>query len=134
MSNKLIVNISEPKYQKLRRSRWKWTYPPNSPRTRYAAANNACRNSCCCCGSRIHCHLKYIQYIWICSTNDACRSLRSGLPYWPRLKLYMKASFVPDEKVHETSIFVRHAVGSPSLIAGKCAARIGCVANGVKPR
>ena len=28
---------------------------------------------------------------------------------------------------------MRHAVGSPSLIAGKCAARMGCVRNGVIP-
>ena len=27
--------------------------------------------------------------------NGAWRSLSSGLPYWPRLKLYMKASYVP---------------------------------------
>src|SRR4051812_43342730 len=69
-----------------------------------------------------------------CSAGDAWRSVRSGLPYWPRLKLYMNASYVPFEKVHDAESLVRHAVGSPSLIAGKCAARIGCVANGVSPR
>ena len=45
----------------------------------------------------------------------------------------MNASYVPFENVHDHSSFVRHAVGSPSLIAGKYAARIGCVANGVMP-
>ncbi len=40
---------------------------------------------------------------------------------------------VPLENVQRSSSFVRQAVGSPSLIAGKCAARIGCVANGVRP-
>ena len=70
----------------------------------------------------------------ICAVSGACRSVSSGLPYWPRLKLYMKASYVPFETVHERCSSVRHAVGSPSLTAGKCAARIGCVAKGDPPR
>src|SRR5947207_2504990 len=126
-----MVNMSEPKYQKLRRSRWKCTQPPNNPSTRNDAARRACANGWSPCASRIHCHLKYSHHMPSCSGNVACRSERSGLPYWPRLKLYMKESYVPFENVHVTSSLVRHAVGSPSLIAGKYAARMGCVANGV---
>ena len=37
------------------------------------------------------------------------------------------------DSVHESVSLSRQAVGSPSLIAGKWAARIGCVANGVTP-
>src|SRR6476646_6796682 len=131
MSNSGIVNISEPKYQKLRLSRWKCTQPPNNPRTRKAAAKSACGNGCSPCASRTHCHLKYNHHMPSCSPNVAWRSDSSGLPYWPRLKLYMNASYVPFENVHDGSSFVRHAVGSPSFTAGKYAARIGCVANGV---
>src|SRR5579862_9854638 len=66
--------------------------------------------------------------------NGACRSLMDGLPYWPRLKLYMNASYVSFEKVHDTAMPFRHPVGSPSLIAGYHADRIGCVTKGVRPR
>ena len=45
----------------------------------------------------------------------------------------MNRSYVSAEKVQSAFSSVTQPVGSPSLIAGKCAARIGCVANGVMP-
>src|SRR3982751_4080687 len=67
------------------------------------------------------------------SPKDACRCERSGLPYWPRLKLYMNDAYVAFDNVQLAANVVRQAVGSPSFTAGKCAARIGCVAKGVTP-
>jgi hypothetical protein len=78
--------------------------------------------------------LKYIHHMPIWAESGACRSLSSGLPYWPRLKLYMKASYVPLLNVQLILSPCRQAVGSPSLSAGKCAARIGWMANGVMPK
>ena len=70
----------------------------------------------------------------ICAVKGACRSLRSGLPYWPRLKLYMNASYVPLENVQEKCSPLRQAVGSPSFSGGFHAARIGWMAKGVMPK
>ncbi len=60
--------------------------------------------------------------------------MTGGFPYCSRLKLYLNACHVPAENVQSALSSVRQAVGSPSLIAGKNAARMGCVANGVMPR
>src|SRR5689334_20575011 len=59
--------------------------------------------------------------------------MTGGLPYCSRLKLYLKACHVLSENVQLALSSVRQPVGSPSLIAGKYAARIGWVANGVIP-
>ena len=69
----------------------------------------------------------------ICPSIGACRCVTSGLPYWPRLKLYMNASYVPWLSVQSHLKPARQAVGSPSLIEGLCAARIGCVRKGEPP-
>src|SRR5215510_12827437 len=100
---------------------------------RNVAARSACGNGTLEFGSRSHCQRKYHHHSPTWSVYDACRSDNFGLPYWPRLKLYLNASYVALENVHDISSFVRHAVGSPSFIAGKCAARMGCVMNGVPP-
>src|SRR5690606_8511493 len=100
------------KYQNERRSRLKCTQPPSRPSTMKTAARSDCSRGHSPVMSRNHCQLKYSQYIPICPTKGACRSKTDGFPYCPRLKLYQKAL---------------HVVGSPSLIGGKCAARIGCV-------
>src|SRR5213595_112202 len=65
--------------------------------------------------------------------NDAWRWVSFGLPYWPRLKLYVKRSYVSRLNVHDIFRPFAHAVGSPSLIGGKYAERIGCIAKGVMP-
>ena len=77
--------------------------------------------------------LKY-HHIPSCPLKGACRSVSFGLPYWPRLKLYMKRSYVPLLNVQDSLRPFWHAVGSPSLSAGKYAARIGWVAKGVIPK
>src|SRR5256885_15136645 len=60
--------------------------------------------------SRPHCQLKYWNHIPICAPSDACRSHTGGLPYCWRVS---------------TSHSVFHVVGSPSLIGGECAPRVG---------
>ena len=134
MSSSVIVNISGPKNQKLRRSRCQCTHPPKSPSTRKSAASTALQRLVL--PVRVaqplpleveppHPDLRRERRLPLGQT-AACRTA-------PRLKLYMNASYVSLLNVQSQPISVRHAVGSPSLIGGKYAARIGWVANGVMP-
>src|SRR2546427_2680735 len=60
--------------------------------------------------SRPHCQLKYWNHIPSWAQRVACRCHTGGLPYCWRVS---------------TSHSAADVVGSPSLIGGKCAARIG---------
>jgi len=60
-----------------------------------------------------------------CPVNGACRSVSDGLPYCSRSMFAFSRVQVVLSKVQSKPICVVHAVGSPSLISGKCAARIG---------
>src|SRR5712671_3049218 len=133
MSASVTVNIRGPKYEKDLLSRFQCTYPPSPPRRRKSVASIFWRAWWLLNGSRSHCHRKYSHHISTCATNGACLSPSAGLPYCPRLKLYMKRSYVALLKVQLTPIFVAQPVGSPSLIPGKCAARRGWVRKGVMP-
>src|SRR5690349_21588446 len=133
MSSSVMVNISGPKNQNDCLSRFQCTHPPKRPRTRKRAASTACRGWLVPYGSRHHCHLKYSHHMPTCAVNGALRSVTGGLPYCSRLKLYLKLSQVFWLNVQSTLSPVVQPVGSPSLISGWYAARIGCVANGVMP-
>jgi hypothetical protein len=133
MSSNVMVNMSGPKNQNDRLSRCQCTHPPSKPRIRKIVASVTWSAGISPCASRSHCHLKYIHHMPICAPMGAWRSITGGLPYCSRLKLYLNACHVPFEKVQSALSSVRQAVGSPSLMAGKNAARMGCVAKGVMP-
>src|SRR5581483_942551 len=65
-----------------------------------------------------HCQVKYWIHIPICATRVACRWVTGGLPYCWRVS---------------TSHNACRVVGSPSLIGGKCAARMGRKAYTERP-
>src|SRR6185436_19637305 len=133
MSRRVNVNISGPKNQKLCRCRFQCTQPPKKPSTR----NTPARTACVVCdweyASLSHCQRKYVHHMSICAVNGAWRMVTDGLPYCSRLKLYLKASHVCLLNVQSQRNSVRQPVGSPSLIVGKYAVRIGWTANGVIP-
>ena len=60
---------------------------------------------CVPCESRSHCHLKYSHHMPICAVNGACRSVRSGLPYWSRLMFAInRVAVVLRERASETDL------------------------------
>jgi hypothetical protein len=125
MSASVTENTSGPKNQKLCRSRLQCAQPPTRPSARNSTASPLCAARCSPWASRIHCHRKYVHHMSTCPVNGACRSDRSGLPYCSRLMFDISRSYVTRVNVHDASSLTVHAVGSPSLMAGKCAARIG---------
>ena len=62
--------------------------------------------------SRAHCQPKYWRKLLIWAPRGDCRSRIAGLPYWTRLSTSISA-------------WEKNPTGSPSLIGGYCAARIG---------
>src|SRR2546423_9947670 len=91
----------------VRRSAFQWRYAPSEPTNANTTAS-APRTPVA--QSRPHCHVKYWIHmpIWACGV--ACRCQKGGLPYCWRVSTSHKAARV---------------VGSPSLIGGKWAARVG---------
>src|ERR1700747_681489 len=91
----------------VRKSALKCRYAPRPPMMKNSVASPA-RNWVD--KSRPHCHEKYWIHIPIWAVRDAWRCHTGGLPYCWRVS---------------TSHSADQLVGSPSLIAGKCAERIG---------
>src|SRR5256884_9541871 len=91
----------------VRRSAFQCRHAPSRPSVPNTTASPRCRPPI---QSRPHCQLKYWIHIPICAPIEACRWLTGGLPYCWRVT---------------TSHSACPLVGSPSLIGGKCAERIG---------
>ncbi len=129
----VTVPISGAAYQKVRRSARQCASPPTRPSARNAAARRDWSIGCSALASRIHCQRKYSAHIPACAVKGACRSSSDGFAYCTRLMLSASRLAVSSLNVHDSSNPFVHAVGSPSLIGGKCAARMGSMANGVTP-
>ena len=68
-----------------------------------------------------------------CAGKETCRSSSGGLPYCTRFTLSASRLRAVASNVHDSANVVAQPVASPSLIAGKCPARMGSNANGVSP-
>src|SRR5215211_3413856 len=111
MSASVNVNMRGPKYTKVRRLVFQWTYPPSKPSDKNSTASIACSGALSLYGSRSHCHLKYSHQPDTCAVYGA--NLSSLSPYCSRLMLYISLSFVTLLSVQPTAISVTHPVVSP---------------------
>src|SRR2546428_249462 len=107
MSSSVNVTMSAVIASAARRSARQCRKAPSRPSEANTTVSPRCRPPI---QSRPHCQLKYWTHIAICAVIVACRWLTGGLPYCCRVSTSQKACKV---------------VGSPSLIGGEGAARIG---------
>ena len=107
MSSSVNVTMSAVIASAARRSARQCRQAPSRPSERNTTASPRCKPPT---QSWAHCQPKYWTHIPICAVIVACRWLTGGLPYCWRVSTSQKAC---------------QLVGSPSLIGGKCPARIG---------
>src|SRR5262245_37404054 len=134
------VPVRTARYVKIARSAFHAVHSPTTPRVRKNTVNGNRAELGMSDGSipRDHCQSKYCQYIWSCAPIGALRWVDGGVWYWTRARLSESAwhrgsgAATPRSgpgsarSYTETAVSAMEAhVGSPSLITGSRADRIG---------